>query len=153
MEIKNGTTTTYKNVNEYLFAKGVDTNDVLHVDSTNQHIQLRYNTDHFEKDATTFKLESKFENAGVIKYDTSQVLKTVGIHTDPIATYPTAHKGDILFLSGNIKTNGNIQIGTFNAGTNTFSIIKTVNDYLAIKGVKADHCLSIDETTDLVQRQ
>ena len=151
LEIKDGTTTNYKNVNEYLFSKGVDTNDVLHVDSTNQHIQLRYNTDHFSKDATTHKLESKFENAGVIKYDTSQVLKTVGIHTDPISSFPTAHKGDILFLGGNIKTNGSIQIGSFNAATNSFTVNKTVNDYLAIKGVKADHCLSIDETTDKIE--
>ena len=69
LEIKDGTTTNYKNVNEYLFSKGVDTNDVLHVDSTDEHIQLRYNTDHFEKNATTFKLESKLENAGILHYN------------------------------------------------------------------------------------
>ena len=59
-------------------------------------------------------------------------------------------KGDTYIYNGNLYLTGDINKGTFNITSGTWSQQKKLNDYFVIKGVKNNNGLSIDSTTELL---
>ncbi len=53
--------------------------------------------------------------------------------------------------NGNLYLTGDINKGTFNSSTGTWTQQKNLNDYFVMKGVKTTHCLDINNTTELLE--
>ena len=59
-------------------------------------------------------------------------------------------KGDTYIYGGNLYLTGDIYKGTFST-TGTWTQDKKLNDYFVMKGVKTNHCLDINTTTELLE--
>ena len=65
-------------------------------------------------------------------------------------TYTYALAGSLMYIyNGNLYLTGDINKGTFNSFTGTWTQQELLNDYFVMKGVKSNNGLSIDTTTKL----
>jgi hypothetical protein len=83
----------------------------------------------------------------VYRYD----LNNAGIRTDPFLGKDIVMKGDTYIYDGNLHLTGDIYKGTFNSASGSWTQNKKLNDYLVLKGVKTNHCLEINTTTELLE--
>jgi len=74
-----------------------------------------------------------------------------GIRCDAIIGKDIVMNGDTYIYNGNLYLTGDINKGTFNSTTGTWTQQKVLNDYFIMKGVKTLHCLDINSTTDLLE--
>ena len=88
----------------------------------------------------------------VYRYLDDGLIGTIaGIRTDPFTGKEICMKGDTYIYNGNLYLTGNINKGSFNATSGAWTQEKILNDYLVIKGVKSNHCLKIDASTELLE--
>ena len=59
--------------------------------------------------------------------------------------------GDAYIYNGNLYLTGDIHKGLFNSVSGAWTEQKKLNDYFVMKGVKALHCLDINNTTELLE--
>ena len=83
----------------------------------------------------------------VYRYD----LNNAGIRTDPFLGKDSARKGDTYIFDGNLYLTGDINKGTLNIASGTWTQEKKLNDYFVLQGVKINHCLDINNTTELLE--
>ena len=93
--------------------------------------------------ATTDELDDFLK---VFRYDVS----SAGIRSDPFFGKDICMKGDTYIYGGNLYLIGDIYKGTFST-TGTWTQDKKLNDYFVMKGVKLNHCLDINTTTELLE--
>ena len=74
-----------------------------------------------------------------------------GIRGEPFTGKEICMKGDTYIYSGHLYLTGDINKGTFNSTNGTWTQQEKLNDYLVTKGVKATHCLDINNTTKLLE--
>ena len=60
-------------------------------------------------------------------------------------------KGGTYFYNDHLYLTGDVNKGTFNTTNGTWTQQEKLNDYLVTKGVKATHCLDINNTTKLLE--
>ena len=78
-------------------------------------------------------------------------LNNAGIRADPVIGKDIVMNGDTYIYNGNLYLTGDINKGTFNSYTGTWTQQKNLNDYFVMKGVKTTHCLDINNTTELLE--
>ncbi len=76
---------------------------------------------------------------------------SAGIRCDAIVGKEVVINGGTYIYNGNLYLTGDINKGTFNSSTGTWTQQKNLNDYFVMKGVKTTHCLDINNTTELLE--
>jgi len=100
----------------------------------------------FLNDASYATAEELDEMLKVYRYDGL----AAGIRCDAITGKDIVMNGNTYIYSGNLHITGDINKGTFSSG-GTWTQQKRLNDYFVMKGVKALHCLDINNTTELLE--
>ena len=101
----------------------------------------------FLNDASYATAEELDEMLKVYRYDGL----AAGIRCDAITGKDIVMNGNTYIYSGNLFLTGNINKGTFNSSTGTWTQQELLNDYFVMKGVKNNNGLSIDTTTKLLE--
>ncbi len=104
----------------------------------------RHQYTEFLNDASYATAEELDEMLKVYRYDGL----AVGIRCDAINGKDIVMNGDTYTYSGYLYLTGDINKGTFTS-TGVWTQQKKLNDYSVMKGVKALHCLDINNTTEL----
>ena len=84
-------------------------------------------------------------------------LNNAGIRADPVIGKDIVMNGDTYIYNGNLYLTGDINKGTFNSSTGTWTQQKNLNDYFVMKGVKTiggqahAHCMHTMHTMHTFQ--